>query len=196
MKKILLLRLFALLSLLLVSACAEHEVRKEYLQSREVAPMQLPANIDPRLLPRKAPAHGLTETELQALDPDALIKPPEIVDVAVKSSASKEDSSRLPLTLKRDDAGVSYLLVEAEYDVVWREIRLSLVATGFTLTDKNRSDGLFYIRYRDPDDEREEYVIQLIRAAGGSRVLIRSVEGNILATEAATRILSLLKANL
>lgn len=196
MKKTLLLRLLALLSLLLVSACAEHEVRKEYLQSREVAPIQLPANIDPRLLPRKGPVHGLTEAELQALDPDALIKPPRIIDETGKSSASKEASSRLPLTLKRDDAGVSYLLVEAEYDVVWREIRLSLVATGFTLTDKNRSDGLFYIRYRDPDDEREEYVIQLIRTAGGSRVLIRSVEGNILATEAATRILSLLKANL
>ena len=190
------LRILMVLSLFLATACADHEVRKEYLQSDVAAPLQLPADVDQTLLSASGRVHGISATEKQELDPDALIKPPKIVDDAPKSQGRDGSASGLPVVLKRDDNGVSFLFVEADHDVVWREIRLSLVATGFTLTDMNRSDGLFYIRYRDPEDDREEYAIQLIRAAGGSRVLIRSVEGKLLATDAAARILSLLKANI
>lgn len=191
-----LLRLFTVLSLILLSACGAPEVSKDYLNSRTTAPLKLPKDVDTRLLPATSPVRGLSAAELKALDPDSLIKPPVIVDEIHQSEDENAAATRLKVSLKRDDNGVSFLFIEADYDVVWRDIRLSLVATGFTLTDVNRSDGLFYIRYRDPEDEREEYVIQLIRSAGGSRVLIRSVEGTILATDAAARILSILKANL
>ena len=190
-------QLFVVL-LLLLSACGAPEVSKDYLNSRAVPPLQLPTDLDQGLLKRQGPlAKSLTEAELQALDPDALLVPPQIVDATQGDEEGKAAPSRLPVALQQDDSGVTYLLIEeADYDLVWREIRLSLLATGFTLTDMNRSDGLFYIRYKDPDDEREEYAIQVIRAAGGSRVLVRSVEGQILATEAAARILALLKTNL
>lgn len=171
-------------------------MRKDYLNSRVMPPLKLPADVDQRLLAGHDRIQGVSAEELAQIDPAALIKPPSIIDEISASQADATAASRLQVDLKRDDNGVSYLFIKADYDLVWREIRLSLVATGFTLTDVNRSDGLFYIRYRDPDDEREEYVIQLIRSAGGSRVLIRSVEGTILATEAASRILTILKANL
>lgn len=190
------LRMLTVLSLLSVAACSDHEVRKDYLKSRVIPPLQLPADIDPGILARNGQVPGSAQVDAQGLDPDALIKPPQIVDEQRTSRTHKGDVSRLPVVLKRDDNGLSYLFIKAGFDVVWREIRLSLVATGFTLTDLNRTDGLFYIRYRDPEDERDEYVIQLIRSAGGCRVLIRGVEGNILATDAAIRILSLLKTNL
>jgi len=191
-----LFRLYVVLSLVLLSACGKSEVRKDYLNSRVTPPLKLPADVDQRLLSGQSRVLGISAAELADIDPDALLKPPSIIDEIAASQADATTASRLQVDLKRDDNGVSYLFIEADYDLVWREIRLSLVATGFTLTDVNRSDGLFYIRYRDPDDEREEYVIQLIRSAGGSRVLIRSVEGTILATDAAARILSILKANL
>ncbi|MDH5359743.1 MAG: outer membrane protein assembly factor BamC [Gammaproteobacteria bacterium] len=189
-------RLYVVLSLVLLSACGESEVRKDYLNSRVMPPLKLPADVDQRLLAGHDRVQGVSAEELAQIDPAALIKPPGIIDEISASQADATTAPRLQVDLKRDDNGVSYLFIKADYDLVWREIRLSLVATGFTLTDVNRSDGLFYIRYRDPDDEREEYVIQLIRSAGGSRVLIRSVEGTILATEAASRILTILKANL
>ena len=189
-------RLYVVLSLVLLSACGKSEVRKDYLNSRVTPPLKLPTDVDQRLLSGQSRVLGISAAELADIDPDALLKPPSIIDEIAASQADATTASRLQVDLKRDDNGVSYLFIEADYDLVWREIRLSLVATGFTLTDVNRSDGLFYIRYRDPDDEREEYVIQLIRSAGGSRVLIRSVEGTILATDAAARILSILKANL
>jgi len=191
-----LFRLYVVLSLVLLSACGESEVRKDYLNSRVMPPLKLPADVDQRLLAGHDRVQGVSAEELAQIDPAALIKPPGIIDEISASQADATTAPRLQVDLKRDDNGVSYLFIKADYDLVWREIRLSLVATGFTLTDVNRSDGLFYIRYRDPDDEREEYVIQLIRSAGGSRVLIRSVEGTILATEAASRILTILKANL
>lgn len=191
------LRLWLVLPLLfLLTACGEHEVRKDYLKSRAGERLQLPADIDLGLAKNLRVTQELSEAEIQALDPDALIVPPQIVDETPLSQARNGTTSRLSVELKRDDNGVSFLLIDADYDAVWREMRLSLLATGFTLTDMNRSDGLFYIRYKDPDDDRDEYVLQLIRAAGGSRVLVRSTEGKILASEAASRILSLLKANL
>ena len=191
------LRLWMIVSLLILStACSEYEVRKDYLKSRASERLQLPEDIELGRVKNRQPSPELSEAEIEAIDPDALIVPPLIVEEKPSSQSPKGAASRLSVALKRDDNGVSFLLIDADYDAVWREIRLSLLATGFTLTDMNRSDGLFYIRYKDPDDDRDEYVLQLIRAAGGSRVLVRSIEGKILATEAASRILSLLKANL
>ncbi|HST00916.1 MAG TPA: outer membrane protein assembly factor BamC, partial [Usitatibacter sp.] len=37
------------------------------------------------------------------------------------------------------------------FDRAWRRVGLALDRVGFTVEDRDRSKGLFYVRYVDPD---------------------------------------------
>ncbi|MAR99812.1 MAG: hypothetical protein CMH24_00355 [Nitrosomonadales bacterium] len=44
-----------------------------------------------------------------------------------------------------------YLLLNDPYDRSWRRLSLALDIIGFVTEDKNRSDGIFYVKYKDLD---------------------------------------------
>ena len=55
-------------------------------------------------------------------------------------------------TLVKSKKG-NYLLLNDAYDRSWRRLSLALDIIGFVTEDKNRSDGIFYVKYRDLDLE-------------------------------------------
>ena len=59
--------------------------------------------------------------------------------------------------LMHEDGGVSALTLDADFSRGWRRTSLALDRAGFTVEDRDRSRGLFFVRYADPgDDARSE----------------------------------------
>ncbi|MCB1930481.1 MAG: outer membrane protein assembly factor BamC [Rhodocyclaceae bacterium] len=49
--------------------------------------------------------------------------------------------------------GGSRLIVDESFDRAWRRVGLSLDRTGFTVEDRDRSQGIYFVRYVDPEAE-------------------------------------------
>lgn len=109
------------------------------------------------------------------------------------------------------------LLLRDSFDRAWRRVGLALDRVGFTVEDRDRSKGLYYVRYVDPEsvDERsdsflsklafwrddaakkqEQYRISVANAEKGSEVRVLDAEGQQAKTGSAGRILTLLQAEL
>lgn len=110
------------------------------------------------------------------------------------------------------------LLLRDSFDRAWRRVGLALDRVGFTVEDRDRSKGLYFVRYVDPDavDEKsesfmsklafwrssdaakkqEQYRISVANADKGSEVRVLNAEGQKATTPSAGRILSLLQAEL
>jgi outer membrane protein assembly factor BamC len=50
-----------------------------------------------------------------------------------------------------ENAGVGPLVVNDSFDRAWRRVGLALDRVGFTVEDRDRSKGLFFVRYIDPE---------------------------------------------
>jgi len=50
-----------------------------------------------------------------------------------------------------ENNGTGPLLVNDGFDRAWRRVGLALDRVGFTVEDRDRSKGLFYVRYIDPE---------------------------------------------
>ena len=53
-------------------------------------------------------------------------------------------------TLVKDNDGMRTLSLEDQFDRAWRRVGLALDRVGFTVEDRDRSQGLYYVRYIDP----------------------------------------------
>jgi outer membrane protein assembly factor BamC len=51
--------------------------------------------------------------------------------------------------------GSGPLVVNDSFDRAWRRVGLALDRVGFTVEDRDRSKGLFYVRYIDPEADRQ-----------------------------------------
>lgn len=116
--------------------------------------------------------------------------------------------------------GVGTLELAEPFDRAWRRVGLALDRVGFTVEDRDRSKGYYYVRYADPkedqpvkkdgilsklafwrsDDNRpnaEQYRV-LVRGGGAesSEVQVLNKEGAADSSSTAKRILSLLHAQL
>ncbi|MDD2545980.1 MAG: outer membrane protein assembly factor BamC [Burkholderiaceae bacterium] len=67
------------------------------------------------------------------------------------------------------------------FDRAWRRIGLALDRTGFTVEDRNRNDGMYFVRYVAPTDKKEPGFFSKLLGGGGSataplkyRVTVRS----------------------
>jgi outer membrane protein assembly factor BamC len=50
----------------------------------------------------------------------------------------------------KGDDGMRTLALEDQFDRAWRRVGLALDRVGFTVEDRDRSQGLYYVRYIDP----------------------------------------------
>lgn len=87
------------------------------------------------------------------------------------------------------DGGVSALAVEEPFDRAWRRVGLALDRVGFTVEDRDRSKGAYYVRYVDPktDDKQSDGILSKlafwrsddkdINKAAQYRVQVREVKG-------------------
>lgn len=112
--------------------------------------------------------------------------------------------------LTRNGTGASLLTLEDGLDRAWRRVGLSLDRIGFTVEDRDRSKGIYYVRYIDPETKGKEkgffsrmftkdepappnqFQVQVKRADNGSTVEVFDKEGAPAVSTTGERILSLL----
>jgi outer membrane protein assembly factor BamC len=135
------------------------------------------------------------------------------------ASASTPSQDRMRLTVSGD---VQVLEVPEAFDRAWRRVGLALDRGGFTVEDRDRSQGVYFVRYIDPDAESsskpgfmarlfsrsdanknanaQQFRVRLEGSGETTRVTVLNREGQPLATEidrrTGTRILSLLRDQL
>jgi outer membrane protein assembly factor BamC len=115
----------------------------------------------------------------------------------------------------------SFVQVDEGFDRAWRRVGLALDRVGFTVEDRDRSQGLYYVRYVDQavdannkptaekgilsrwfggkDDKAktaQRYRVAVKGDAGSSRVEVLDGEGRLDRSATADRILSLLNEQL
>jgi len=108
--------------------------------------------------------------------------------------------------------GVS-LLIEEPFSRAWRLSGLALDRVGFAVEDRNRSEGIYYVRYNDPTtgtdeggwlsglafwkgnenvDKESRYQVQLVVDEQGTRVVVNDDQGQRSNSDTALRILTLM----
>jgi outer membrane protein assembly factor BamC len=55
-----------------------------------------------------------------------------------------------------ENSGTGPLVVNDSFDRAWRRVGLALDRVGFTVEDRDRSKGLFFVRYIDPDSDQKK----------------------------------------
>ena len=123
--------------------------------------------------------------------------------------------------LVREDDGTAALVLDEGFSPAWRRTGLALDRAGFMVEDRDRSRGLFHVRYADPeaggesggggwlsglmfwrsDDDEEQgddaYVLQVIGEADATtRVIVLDRDGRRDASSTADRILAVLQEQL
>lgn len=112
--------------------------------------------------------------------------------------------------LTRSGNGTPLLTLEDSLDRAWRRVGLSLDRIGFTVEDRDRTKGIYYVRYIDPDNRPDEkgffsrlfsgdepaptnqYLVQVKPAENGTNVEVLNGEGGPATSKTGERILSLL----
>ena len=116
--------------------------------------------------------------------------------------------------VKQDQA--TLLAVSDNFDRAWRRLGLALDRIGFTVEDRNRADGVYFVRYVDPDidngsekkgflnslafwrrdeakpEPKQQFQLQLSPTATGSEVRILDRHGKPENTPTTQKILNLL----
>ncbi len=66
-------------------------------------------------------------------------------------SIMSDNTSVVRAKLNKSADGSANLIVNDEFDRAWRRVGLALDRIGFVVEDKNRSNGLYFVRYTDVD---------------------------------------------
>jgi outer membrane protein assembly factor BamC len=86
--------------------------------------------------------------------------------------AAEQRQDRAKLSRAADGPGT--LLLEEAFDRAWRRVGLALDRVGFTVEDRDRSQGLYFVRYVDPDtdgkkkDDDKGFMSKLMFWKGGA----------------------------
>jgi len=130
--------------------------------------------------------------------------------------ANPEADSRAEI--KKGIDGLEKLEVPEPFDRVWRRVGLALDRVGFTVEDRDRAKGIYFVRYADPELEKdprgvfqrlfsnegkvkaEQYRVQITQAGtsteSSSQVSVLNKDGNADKSRTAQRILTLLHEQL
>ena len=141
---------------------------------------------------------------------------PEPTKVAAAASGAPLAPSAAGLDPRNAVLEASNLVVNDNFDRAWRRVGLALDRVGFTVEDRDRSKGIYFVRYIDPDagtDAKKkegfwesmkfwksepkagqpQYRIHVGDAGGGlSQVTVQNKDGAPEASSTGKRILSLL----
>jgi len=145
--------------------------------------------------------------------------PQAVAEAATSPSAA----ANAPVHARLEKAdGLSKLIVDDPFDRAWRRVGLALDRTGFTVVDRDRSTGTYYVRFADPDTEMakkdrehgflsklvnfwkkdddkekpEQYRIKVAEASPQSAVTVEDTTGKPDRSPASERILTLLRDQL
>jgi outer membrane protein assembly factor BamC len=121
--------------------------------------------------------------------------------------------------ISKNPDGSYALVVQDPFDRTWRRVGLALDRAGFTVIDRDRSRGVYFVRYGDPDalakkandagwltklqfwksddkDKPEQYQIVVAESAQNSVVSVQDPGGAPDRTQTSEKILALLKDQL
>ena len=138
---------------------------------------------------------------------------------AALAAAQERQVERAKIVRAAD--GTNQLEMQERFDRAWRRVGLALDRVGFTVEDRDRSKGLYFVRYVDPEadasskkddgwlsklnpfkgsDKAElskmQYRILVADAGGTAKVQVLSREGGLDASDTAKKILGLLHEQL
>ena len=122
----------------------------------------------------------------------------------------------LKAEIVKSNDGTERLQVYEPFDRAWRRVGLALDRVGFTVEDRDRQKGLYFVRYADPDAEMtakdrgflsrlfgsdskvkpEQYRVQVSQDTSGSLVDVLNKDGAAEHSKTAQRILALLHEQL
>jgi outer membrane protein assembly factor BamC len=142
-------------------------------------------------------------------------------DEQAKAALASPASTQRAEILKGND-GTELLQVNEPFDRAWRRVGLALDRVGFTVEDRDRQNGLYFVRYADPEAEMsaksgekglfsgwwdslrykdskvrpEQYRVQVKQDQDKSQINVLSKDGAAENSRTATRILTLLHEQL
>jgi outer membrane protein assembly factor BamC len=136
-----------------------------------------------------------------------------VQDEKAKQSAAVAQQPQRAALVKSND-GTEGLQVNEPFDRAWRRVGLALDRVGFTVEDRDRQKGLYFVRYADPEAEMkekdkgffsrifswgsdskvkaEQYRVQITAEQEASRVNVLNKDGAAERSKTAQRILALL----
>jgi len=170
------------------------------------------------------------QTAWQPRPPDPELEAEFLRRLMVRLGASEEKAKQLTATgqpqhraeIVKSNDGTERLQVYEPFDRAWRRVGLALDRVGFTVEDRDRQKGLYFVRYADPESEMkekdkgligrlfswgsdskvkpEQYRVQVSQeaagGASGSQVFVLNKEGGAERSKTAQRILALLHEQL
>lgn len=134
---------------------------------------------------------------------------------ATQLAGAKEKANKPRSRLNKTSDQVS-LIVDENFDRSWRLTGVALDRVGFAVEDRNRSDGIYYVRYNDPMrgiteekgflsklvfwdvdeadiDKESQYWIKLVDAGQATNISVLNAQGIRDKSETAERILTLIQ---
>jgi len=135
----------------------------------------------------------------------------------VKQAAAEPQPAPPRAELKTSGQSVAGLQLNDSFDRAWRRVGLALDRIGFTVEDRDRSKGLYYVRYVDPDADSAkkrsglgrlafwrddtvpqdaQFQISVQDVQKGSEVKVLNPTGEVEKSATAGRILALLQEEL
>ena len=173
---------------------------------------------------------GKDKTVWQPRPPDPELEAEFLRRLMVRLGAQEEKAKQLVATapqparaaIMKGTDGREMLQVQEPFDRAWRRVGLALDRVGFTVEDRDRQKGLYFVRYADPDAEMdrknrekpglldklafwrssdvkvkaEQYRVQVKQAAQTSEILVLNKDGGSESSQTAHRILALLHEQL
>ena len=167
------------------------------------------------------------DTRWQPRDPDPELEAEFMRRLMLRLGVQEEKArvltaSAVPGTqraeIKKGLDGAELLEVFEPFDRVWRRVGLALDRVGFTVEDRDRAKGIYFVRYADPDVEKdtrgiltrwfssdpkvkaEQYRVQVTQAgaqaSNSSQVNVLNKDGAKDTSRTAQRILALLHEQL
>jgi outer membrane protein assembly factor BamC len=192
---------------------ADGKTTEVYVSHRGLEEVQVATNVD-RFMWQPRPSDPELEAEMLRRIMVRFGAPEAVARAAVAKPASAL------ARLEKAPDGAPSLVVIDDFDRAWRRVGLSLDRLGFAVEDRDRSKGLYFVRYADADAERkdrggalsrlafwrdnsstaikaERFRLELARAdAESTRVRVLGAEGAVDRSETAQRILGLLHEQL
>ena len=163
-----------------------------------------------------------TEWQPRAIDPG--LEAEFLQRLMIKLGAQEEKAKSLAASgqpeyraeIRKGVDGAELLQVYEPFDRAWRRVGLALDRVGFTVEDRDRQKGLYFVRYADPakaKDERgffarifssdssaklkaEQYRVQVTQTGTETQVNVLNKDGTAEASQTASRILALLHEQL
>ena len=136
---------------------------------------------------------------------------------AAPTRATQAPAPEAPKNAVLENGGAGPLVVNDGFDRAWRRVGLALDRSGFTVEDRDRSKGVFFVRYIDPDVDlskqtqgkasfwdklafwrsppksvQPQYRIQVTDAGSTSQVVVQDAQGATETSSTGRKILSLL----